>query len=232
MKNIGLFLLFGCILLVACNEYEVVEPRVKVQIHVDDSDSNLAFEGYTGVIRSSDFSLSTSSTFFFENEESVLVDSSIINSNNDLAFEIPFVGGVPQKYYELSLFNSSGIPRTEGRFLRNYSQVDTFRIDALTQLDVKIRNDSCRQISFSTLGYRSTIDYKRDSARFFKVPDYITRIGVIDTKDTIISRILPFNCSKVVVLQTIDRAVSPPLLIKYEVLEMEKDSTKVHCVTL
>jgi len=232
MNKILLLFLIG-FTLSSCNEYEVPQPMVRVNIHVMDQDDGTAFIGYEGTLRSSDFSLVNTSFFFSENSESVRLDSGISNENGDFAFDIPFVDGVPQSYYELSLSKNSEItPVTEGRFLNQYMQFDTIRVGGLTQLDVKVRNDSCRTISFSTLGYQTQEDYRRDSADTWRFPDYIARFERTTAKDTILSKTLPIDCNKYMVLQVIDNGVFPPLLIQFDVFEMERDSILVHCVNI
>lgn len=230
MNKIMLFLLMTMVL--SCNTYEVPHPNVKVNIHVINKEDGEVYAGYKGVIRTSNFSLANTSTFFREDTESVRYDSSYSSEHGDLSFDIPFVNGVPQKYYELTLFKDSELPVTEGHFLDEYVQYDTLRIGSLTQLDVNLRNDSCRLVSFSTLGYQTEADYKRDSADIFLNPDYIARLGTTEAKTALISKTVPFECNKIMVLQVIDRSTPTPLMIKYDVIEMEKDSIKVHDVKI
>ena len=186
---------------------------------------------YKGVLRASDFSRSTSSFFFNETSESIRFDSSFTNNNGDLSFELPFVDGIPQRYYELTLSNDSETIE-EGRFLNEYIQYDTIIITGFTHLDLKIRNDSCRSIGFSTLGYQTVADYRRDSMERFTKPDYVARFNTIRSKSTTLSKTLPAYCNKIIVLQIIDQSVFPALLIQQEVLEMEQDSTMVFCVQI
>jgi len=229
-KILPFFLLITFFL--SCNKYEVLEPSITVKIHAVNIDTKEIYVGYKGIIRSSDFSLSLSSSSFFEDIQTVRYDSALVNNNGDLLFEIPFVNGIPQRYYELSLSKGDETTITEGRFLNEYVQSDTFQIGDLTQLDVKVRNDSCRLLSFSTLGYQTKEDYQRDSSRFFINPDYVARLGITNSKDTVISKILPFSCNNYIVFQLIDRSVSPPLVIKYDVIEATRDSITQHCIFL
>lgn len=232
MNKLFIFLLV-CAFALSCNEYEVLEPNVRVNIHVMDQEDGTPFVGYEGSLRASDFALSNSSFFFSENPESVRYETGFSNENGDFNFDIPFVDGVPQRYYELSLSKDAEIdPVLEGRFLTQYVQYDTIRVGGLTQVDVKIRNDSCRTLSFSTLGYQTQADYQRDSADTWKFPDYIARFDRTTAKDTTLSKVLPIDCNKYMVLQVIDNGVFPPILLQFDVFQMEKDSVLVHCVEI
>ena len=110
--------------MLSCNEYEVPHPNVRVNINVKDTRNETTDTPYKGVLRASDFSRSTSSFFFNETSESIRFDSSFTNNNGDLSFELPFVDGIPQRYYELTLSNDSETIE-EGRFLNEYIQYDT-----------------------------------------------------------------------------------------------------------
>lgn len=232
MNKVLFFLLIVGV--IACNKYEVLEPSVQIRIHTLNEDENQPYTGYMGIIRVSNFIANNSSPTFFEESESVRFDSAIVNNNGDLLFDVPFLNGSPQAYYELSLKKDGKIPISEGKFISQYVQHDTFRFrkDYFTQLDIKIRNDSCRNITFSTLGYRTRDDYKQDSINFFTNPDYVARFPTTDAKNTRISKVLPYYCNNVVVVQMLDRTVIPPLLVKFDIIEMVQDSIITHCVQL
>jgi hypothetical protein len=232
MKQITLIFTFAIIL--SCNNYELdlPEPKVRVNIHVVNKEEGNIYQGFKGVIRASDFSRARTSTFFHENIESVYWDSSMVNKNGNIAFDLPFSNEVPLNYYELHLSKDFSSSLIEGRFLNEYIQHDTIRIGNLTQIDVKIKNDSCRVISFSTLGYRKEADYKQDSINFFTNPDYVARLGKIRSKDTLISKIVPYECNNIMVLQLIYQDVWPPQLVKYDVIKMQANSIHVQCIEL
>lgn len=226
MNKIIPLLLF--VIILSCNKYETPHPNVRLNIHVLDEETGAIYAENKGVIRTSNYYNSS----FTEETESILFDSAYSDQNGDFSFDIPFVNGIPQNHYEIELFREEEASVTTGRSLDKYIQHDTLIISGITQLDIKVQNASCRMVSLSALGYRKEEDYKRDSAKHFVNPGQIARFFVMNVKDTLISKTLLFSYNKIVVLQIIDREVDPPQLIKYDVLEMEKDSIKLHCVQI
>lgn len=230
MNKIIPLLLLICL---SCNRYEVPQTSVKVNIHAVNQESGEVYAGYKGLLRTSNFSRARTSNFFGENEESIRYDSSYTDENGDLFFDVPFVAGLPQKYYELTLTKDTEIPITESRRLQKYVQYDTLIIGPLTQLEVRIKNNDRRHISFLTLGYASEEDLERDTDnQAFLNPDYISNLGITRARNTVISKVLPFNRNKFVVLQIIDRSKPTPVMLNYDVIEMKKDSVTIHLVEI
>ena len=184
MNHIKFILLF-VIFIFACKEYEVIYPNVTLKIHIKDEKTGEPYSNYFGVLRTSNFNLSSTSPCYFEDPSTIQWDSSFSNRNGDFIFEIPFFEGVPQVYFELAMSKDNLEPLRVNGFLKNFVQCDTFTVGDLTQLNLEVRNDSTNLLTFSALGYEDRNSYKRDSSDTFRNPDHVTRIGSTELENTI-----------------------------------------------
>ena len=227
-KTMLLLVILG---LFSCNKYEVPYPDVQLKIHIENQETGAAFANCKGILRTSDFFLSSFSPCYYEDPTTIEFDSTFSDENGDFKFTLPFLDSiVPQGYYELVLIKDNQPFITVNNFIQYYVQCDTFSIGDLTRLDVLVQNNPLDILSFSALGYKDLEAYKIDSTDAFNNPDLVTRLGNSVTENDYLSTTLPFLSNKYVALQIIDQSTSPPVLINYDLIKMEKDSIITHII--
>ena len=214
-------LLFG---LVACNEYDITHTDSTLHITVVDKQTQEPFANQEITLRTSNFRYAIESECYYEDTSTIRIVKSISDINGDCSFDIPFIDGRPQQYYEVSLTQSNRSVKRSA-FITEYEQEDRFEIGDFFPVQVIVTQDSNSVVSLTTYGYRSRERLERDIKIGEIRPNDVTRMGFAYGPVDTISTLLSYEQNKFFYLLVVDRNTDPPIAHSIRFIRSEKDST-------
>lgn len=210
--------------LIACNKYEITHLNSVLHITVVDEKTQTPFANQELTLRTSNFRYAVDSECFYEDSTTVSITRAISDINGDCSFEIPFIDGRPQEYYEISLTQSNrSIKRSS--FIEEYEQEDRFEIGDFIPVEVIITQDSNSVFSLATYGYSSKEALDEDCKDGKIRPHDVTRMGFAYGPVDTVTTLLSYNQNKVFYLLLIDRNTDRPIVFSEKIIRPEKDST-------